>query len=437
MNTYEQGDVQILMTLSYDNRFIPYVKLEDLKNGEIELPVYRDYDCKKVRVSKNYTFGDKLIQNDSPITYVRVLPYSDDDISKVRELQDKPSCVGICHYKDVQDFLKRFDSYYKYNFCKNGTKPKFRRYVCSEYGGKKARPHFHVLWFSKPNEVDNIRQAFLATWRFQDYHALGLDNVFKVGAGFQKYVAAYVNSSSYVSDLFEQKPLRPKHTSSRNFSASKDFFSLDSIEEKVKQGTFIFDREFIEDGVRTRRSFLGPSSVISRYFPKLHGYSRLDNDTLANLIVYPGKILHSPLRYNFEEDVLRKDIVSIVNHFRKWCDIKGIHYGFSSRLAYAAAFVRTWQTYYNTIMAEFYRNNDHVPQMYQYDNISELFGGRIINETLLDRICEEGCTHEVIEDCNKFPQNLRRTRELEDEYYSRDKSKRVKGVIRHITNPNF
>lgn len=88
-------------------------------------------------------------------------------------------------------------------------------------------------------------------------------------------------------------------------------------------------------------------------------------------------------------------------------------------------------------MAEFYRNKDRVPQMYQYDNISELFGGRIINETLLDRICEEGCTHEVIEDCNKFPQNLRRTRELEDEYYSRDKSKRVKGVIRHITNPNF
>lgn len=61
--------------------------------------------------------------------------------------------------KDVQDWLKRFRTNYERKY---GEKPVFKYFLCSEYGPKTHRPHYHCIFWNLTN--DDLKDALL-DWR--------------------------------------------------------------------------------------------------------------------------------------------------------------------------------------------------------------------------------------------------------------------------------
>lgn len=56
--------------------------------------------------------------------------------------------------KDIQDFLKRFRYFVDQKQKDNPYQLKVRYFCISEYGGKKGRPHYHLLIFNIPRDID-------------------------------------------------------------------------------------------------------------------------------------------------------------------------------------------------------------------------------------------------------------------------------------------
>ena len=119
------GYVNLFVTLTYDNRFIPYIKPSYVDNGMniVHVPVYRDFDVRTVR-GRNKIYYDKrfrLSDDKKIIDYISLSSSAIDSLSSglpfIRShggyVDDK---VGILYKKDIQNFYKRLRINYERNY---------------------------------------------------------------------------------------------------------------------------------------------------------------------------------------------------------------------------------------------------------------------------------------------------------------------------------
>ena len=129
-------------------------------------------------------------------TKIGSFPISSSDYDKISldnllMLNGTENSVGVCFYKDLQNFFKRLRINLSRRFQYEGD---FSFYACSEYGETSGRPHFHVLLFIPSFQEALFRTACVESWPYADWSKLrrGIE----VAKDMSNYCASYVNRSS-------------------------------------------------------------------------------------------------------------------------------------------------------------------------------------------------------------------------------------------------
>lgn len=270
-NNSSFGTIALFLTLTYDRLSCPVVFRDDVEQRKNHLNVYRLKDYRRVRVDGRYTMDFRKRYELTQIGELDDVCYSDEmsnfDIPKLTRLNKK--YVGICWYKDVQDFFKRLRYYIDYHY---GKDIKYSYWACTEYGEDTYRPHVHSLLFIPVYMQDDFRKAIFACWPFADKRRM--HRGIEVARDAASYVASYLAKPSDFPKIYDSKSFRQKYSMSKGFGVGLDCFQLSKILEKVEQGSLTFNSTTHRDGVPVVRTCAIPQYVISRFFPKYKGFSQ-------------------------------------------------------------------------------------------------------------------------------------------------------------------
>ena len=107
-NNVSSGHTCLFVTLTYDNRFVPYVHRDDFIRMEKYPVVYRDYKVHRKRQGSSYLFRDSVEYDPHSLCGDFVVDYGDYfNPFKLKGLKHLPNRIGVCYYEDVKDFIKR------------------------------------------------------------------------------------------------------------------------------------------------------------------------------------------------------------------------------------------------------------------------------------------------------------------------------------------
>ena len=203
----------------------------------------------------------------------------------------KKSYVEYVRYKDFQDFMKRFRQQYKRKmpfsealnqFKKYGNYEQISYYCASEYGSYTARPHMHLLLFFNSDWLaNNFGSLFYSCWSEFDRitrrrHCKGVRSQFRPSSGNDfGYTASYVDSSSDLPSIFQDKVLRPRCSYSKKPLLGSPQPSREEISQFVYSGALRqydgLDRN--GEAVPVYRS----NSFENRFFPKCPSFASISD----------------------------------------------------------------------------------------------------------------------------------------------------------------
>ena len=385
-NNISDGNICLFVTLTYKNEFVPYIRSVDVKNQLNALTVYRDSSVRRVRLDGDYKIGFRSIDSVHELDTFWVRDLWNKTIDFAPELNKKPHCVGVCYYKDLQDFFKRLRQNLKRHYNYEG---KFTSFSCSEYGGSSYRPHFHSLIFL-PKSCENIfRSAIVESWPFADQCRTA--KFIEVARDCASYVSSYVNSGNCLFSVLSFSPFRQKHSYSKTFGLGVDCFNLPSLLEKIKSGDLRYYSKVFRDGKSTIAGFPIPKYVINRYFPLFKGFSRLSPSSLRDVILRPENIANYENRLNLDiscDDFCRikTRIDNAYYYYHKVSD--------RSRFDFAWDYSDIWKIRKSVILKDSLVNDIYsvTDWLSHYENINDLNADLVIAPTLtslFDKSCFE------------------------------------------------
>lgn len=456
---------RIFLTLTYDNKFIPYINPTELRNfcsnpyGESSrLNLYRDYSNRSIRV-KCSDGKIRYIRQKKRLTSPVVRFCADDFCVDSKPYFDFSACLNV-HYKglqsysrkhgwheiknkigvvytpDIQNFFKnlRVTLERKYNY--NG---KFTYFWVSEYGPTYERPHFHVLFFCEKGMFSIFRNAISEAWSFssKDTTWKNCERAYKPSS----YVSSYVNCSSSLPHLFKNCRLfKIAHHGSLHYGFGNEDFLLSSLLEKIKQRNIRYSKDIYVNKIPTRVNVALPTYVIARWFPKYKGFSKLSSSEIYDAICSFGRSLKVSEDLTFEDK--NKIHVSIVNHFKSFIhdyDKLYIHDCFSDDpndcakvniYDYARFYVEIWNIRKSNVYEDFLKSQLNSRSVLEsYDNTKAVEFQHTKNE-YIENILEECVDYE--RDPNKTHDNLIYTDLLRFRYALASKSRRLRSHHQHI-----
>ena len=296
--------IRYFVTLGYDNDHIPVCSYNDLSAAldqyeidfrdeyspsrpltyhNITLPIYRGIHSEEVigyHTLKDFPIRPR--RSEIPFVSLHFDPtnfdnnlYHDDYFS-------------ISYSPDVRNFFKRLRTNY---FRQNGELLKLSYFYAPEYGPTTCRFHAHfVLWLPTRLSCDEVRELIIKAWPFQ-MGSFTWKNV-DIALAPAHYVASYVNCDTNVPEfILKHFPLRQSHSLYFGFRAKR--FSLSEVLSSFRQGHFGYDTTITRAKQNTCeiRHFYYSKSLLSRYFPKFKGFTRLNYVTLRNILTDPSQYL--------------------------------------------------------------------------------------------------------------------------------------------------
>lgn len=474
-NNSQNGTLCLFVTLTYDRTSIPVVFREDIELRKSHLNVYRLSHSRRVRLTDDYKIGVKRKYELRKIGEYDDVVYHDltdnFDIPTPAKLSKK--YVGVCFFKDVQDFFKRLTKYVNYHLSENENR-KYSYFVTTEYGETTYRSHIHALLFVPSHLEAFYRKAIDACWPFADRRRT--NRYVQVARDAASYVASYVNCDADFPAIYKTKKLRQKSSMSKHFGAMLECFQLASLLEKTDSGTLTYVAVTNRDGLPVLRECAIPQYVISRYFPRYKGYSQrsdvenihliaqgfrgayvpdastyemLNYATDYNVEVATSHLFHSsspiwiddddsfffPMDYTdfpqhlwsprnnyltaWSPDELRKYRVMIDNCFKEYHRLTG-----KNRYDYAIDFVRVWRCYKSTCYRLFMVRSEDNHFIDCYDNVIDYVTGKVHSISL-----DEYGLGVTSLDPNEFVLNKEKTMRLVETYELKKKKKKITNYI--------
>ena len=168
---------------------------------------------------------------------------------------------------DVQKFIKRI----RINlFRKVDKNEKIRYFICSEYGPKHLRPHYHgIFFFNSDKFASELPLLIRSCWQF------GFTDSSFVSGSNSRYVASYLNCTSHLPKIYECEFLRPFILCSK----CPPIGTLSHNSEEIRKIFFEASPEFVIQNHSTN-AFDNVSlwkTYSDRLFPRLTGFSRLSH----------------------------------------------------------------------------------------------------------------------------------------------------------------
>lgn len=376
-NEYDGKSSIYFCTLTYDRMSCPYFKYEDLKSirkiGYGSLPIYRGHDIKwsinKQKYIKHYA---ETLLEEVPINTEN----TDDRSFYFKFLKHQYGKIGVCYFRDIQLFEKRF----RERLRRRGFTDKLKFFNVVEYGGKSLRPHFHFLLFAPPGNDEVLRQTFVESWPFgrRVRNEESFQHVKDDPAG---YVSSYVNGSNSVC-AFLSSYFKVKHSASKYFGHGRKSFDFHEIAKKINDGCLEYSMQRNVEGVPTVLNFPIPKYVINRYFPLFKGYSRLASSAVFDYIstaCRPNTLcafgrcydnLNVKQKISYSSDDLHKISVRLKHAYenvKKYMspNTDGCEFSFTD---YAILYEKAWRVYKSTCF-KYFVTDDNINDFYKYDNI--------------------------------------------------------------------
>lgn len=424
-DTYSDGLECAMLTLTYSRSTAPYIDRSEAYNfsrGRLPyLNVYRDSSYRKIRKGSSYEFEYRKIP--AKVTIGNV-PFSREcNFDKLKDLKYERGKIGVCFYKDLQNFMARLrlNLKRKYNYYET-----FKTFSCSEYGSKSNRPHFHLLFFYRKGDFETLRSAIFESWAFSDLSHF--DRAFERCFRGASYVASYVNLGVRFSD-FLKTYFRPKHSYSKGFGLGNSFYSLQSILNAFNQNSLTYPCVKTDKVQTVAYDRLLPKYVIHRYFPKFKGYTRIAPSALHDIMCGLGKgdfdavnEKIAPLYIPFEE--CRKINTRLHNAFRR-CN-EEIPNVFGTFDLYYDFHIKIWNMFNSNLMRKQFEDNS-VPLNQRYDNLDAVIAKARLNGDLLPIGFSEDDF--IITDPNQFTTNIVRTQKLTADYSVNEKHRNVTNAV--------
>lgn len=456
------GYVSLLVTFTYDTKYIPYVSLTDLitysagldDESYASVPIYRDNDCKYVREGNSYDY----VRKDYPCDKKQIILHHktyDEGIEfqfKVKDLHDaikkspiKTICervdfngkkvfsvdkIGVLYHHDIANFFKR----YKKLLAKKYHVPhEFDYFYCSEYGPQTLRPHFHSIFRVPAAQVQIYKKAYYESWRYCDYDKLSAEQREKccqVAKSAECYVSTYVNSHAYIPDFLRNSSQKTTSRFSRYFGLVNKTFSLENVVRLYDTGSVRYATVSKKNGVPTQSNNALPQYVIDRYFPKFKGYSRLTDNEISDFVAQP---LRNFRRLAAKTGWSENDLISIMATLNKRIQLAAIQ-GIDLTY-YSFLYPRVRALHKSNVLQDWYESLGNVTyvQQLEYDNIGDVMYGVLRAPTLHNIIGNSDITS-YSSHYNKLPYVVSRTNVLLMQYQKSDKSKKCKHYTRYKHN---
>lgn len=413
-NNVSSDMVSYFVTLTYDNKFLPYILRSEMVGTDGEINVYRDASSRMFK-------GRQIVHDGTHV--IGTMPYSDDNILEefplIPDARRKAGCVSVIFYKDVQDFIKRL----KQHLIRNYEIKRLQFFNVAEYGPVTKRSHFHLLLYL-PKEVsfDTVQSAVSTCWTYGDRDRTS--RYVEIALDASAYVSSYVSRPTSSTDFYTKTAFRQKHSSSKGFGVGLDCFSLLSVLDCLRRRDLSYTKQTFVDGVPLLSSVLVPQYVINRYFPKVKGYSSVNDDAIRKLLLVPQLLADEVGRCNprcsWSDDDLHRYSVRIKNVARLWCSQLNWSYD-EFWASYPFLFTDVWNLYKSQVLRRSYELVEKVDDYATfYENLNELDFGNVRSD-LSDILSSDS----LCLDANKRPDVVLKTQELSLMYDKYDKNKKV------------
>lgn len=445
--THPKGKVCYFVTLTYDNKSIPYIRFSDYlkfkKYNSFVLPIHRDVSFVPF---KGWIRKHQIIGCSDPIDSAFQLLHCSfirKKTSKGFEYVDDK--ISVAFNADAQNYLKRLRQILLRDFGYTGN---ITYYYAPEYGPTTQRFHIHLLlWFDSSFDTSKVRFACSKAWPFAN--CLTQEKFCQLAICPSDYLASYVNCDTTVSKFITRNfPLRCSH--SLGFGFDEDIQSLPNIIQAYKNGRFSYTVSYSRrDGTPVKLDLLYPRYIINRYFPKVKGYCRLDVSTLRHLYQDPFKYL----RFTFySREITKRDFITnkdgtcqfptalidrygmpvymtcnelsynlrIIHKARCYYDFYRIKYNDYSLGSFADFILDYHMRRSLYLYKESQTEHDMFESVQSFMNLNQLLGV-VRNYTVEDLIGD----YNIEIDPNKFYSELKRTLYLEEKYKRNIKQRKV------------
>lgn len=424
-NNVAVGQIQLFITLTYTNDYVPYIKRSELMSDSLDVNVYRNADVRWIYSKYNgYSLKKESGTHIIDSVYIPIENRSDGDVLPLKSLNGLgKDNIGVCLVSDFQKFIKRLKQHLSrvYNYEK-----KFSYFYCTEYGGYSHRPHIHALLFIGQNDEAVFRHSILACWSYADKRRT--EKYIEVARDAASYCSSYVNSNLGLSSPLQISKFKSSHNYSHGFGTNLDCFSLDSILSKVDSGNLFYYRQQKFDGVTSTIAVPIPSYVINRYFPLHKGFSRLDVVTLESILLSPDKCgyilqdycigIDNPL-YHFSPSESYRIYVNLENCYAYFHAKTGLN-----RYDYKYYFMRVWDLHRSISLRLSYERIECYDDFSDfYENANDLVNG-VVHSPTLDKL-----TPKLQVNPNLRADLLESTRKFMDLYAKLDKQKKVTNYV--------
>lgn len=265
---YKPDMVQFFITLDYDNRFVPNIplslfpRLVDYKDS-FELPVLRGYT-------------DEVLFN------LNVKKYKYEKLPLLQKFAKKHhgAAVGVLFYKDFQDFAKRLRTNIKRGLALDSA-PELYIFAVGEYGEETTRPHFHALVDVSCDIASQFGRFVAASWPYSLRPPRRQCEL--VYGDPSQYLSTYLTSCIGLPAFFSNKEIRQHTLHSIHYGFNSTDFDFSTVVDA-------FWRHDLRLPVGVK-DCLNPSAVgfpyskrfLSRFFPYIKGYNRLDVNSLQRV----------------------------------------------------------------------------------------------------------------------------------------------------------
>lgn len=450
-NNFKHGYVALFITLTYTNNFVPFVRKSEILNTKDydDINVYRSASG-RWSFSRWNGYKFNVSNKEQVIERVLLTPEMRNNLSSLKPLKGKSKdCVGVCIYKDIQDFFKRLRQY----LVRHDYTKEFTYFSCSEFGGCTFRPHFHALLFVRAEDEKIFRDAILTSWPYADVNRTA--QYIELARDPASYVSSYVNGNFSLSPLLQDSHFKPKCSMSKHFGVVLDCFSLASILEKIDRGALHYYSPKKFDGTSVVIELPVPKYVLGRFFPFHKGFSWLSESQLFNILLKPEKVyeylcsstgsieissvcknekscINIPFEcqtkldnslYSYSPKECHRIVTNLNNCYEKFLLETGL-----SRYDYAHYYLRAWRIYSSQIIKDSLLSVDKIDDFKDYYE-----NGNELNEH------PEWCPSldfEFESDPNKRHDIVERTTNLMRIYDLCDKTKKVTNYFMSETGHN-
>lgn len=449
-NTYH-GRFFVFVTLSYDNKYLPYVDVSDIPaydkaSNSWYLPIYRDYrrelrknryKTKKAVVYDKHIIGyvyPKKLKNLSETEYSDRYglcnPPSDIYEGTVSPVgHDNIDAIGVAYYNEVTGYKKRLQTYLKryYNITINNEN--FHYYAVSEYGPSTFRPHFHLLLdfdASLSKKFYQLRRASIASWPFCNYSQLS--RYFEIAYDPASYITSYVNRGSFFPFFLESNQICPRCSHSVGYGYDLRNYSSDYIHEALER------RNLYETVKRqTKNGLLQfnvpiPQYITRRYFPYIKGLRNLSDSEVFTVLSSPRSIYTYRHEMDYSSEDLYQFFLTIERCYERYGCFRRERR--RSTLDFAIDYVRHMRLRQFMVLRESYSDVvDDRSFIEHFDNLDNLFA--MDNVVFFEHYNID--PFDIIDtDSNHFTRNVVRTQELEEKYNNNMKQRKCNDYVDNL-----